>query len=330
MNIFNSRTQRRSVCAAVGLLLSLVAPTVPAQQRERALADAALQRDAEILQRCLESQLAPWQVESTVSADGKIADTVRMTRWGSVPNGDCASRIAASGGSCESPRDLQRVVRLEFDASEAHPVWSANDRARLEDLIPSTLMNMSGNVQLRPAHSRGADATDEVLRVRLDYRGMSALQRDVEEWVRGPRELIVTMTLVDASRGNRVRGIRTLTLRQSPQLRERYSATSTTRWMTQLLAQIDTTAQSLTASLACDTPWLDVTVERGKIWLSSDGYAGLREGRSVLLVPTADSALASRWPIARIRNLAQGNHAELEVVRGSAELCEAGCRAIPL
>ncbi|MFM7397017.1 MAG: hypothetical protein ACKO42_07865, partial [Gammaproteobacteria bacterium] len=82
--------------------------------------------------------------------------------------------------------------------------------------------------------------------------------------------------------------------------------------------------------LGCGTPWLDVTVDRGKLWMTSGQYLGLSEGRSVLLVPTADSALASRWPIARIRNLSEGSSAELEIIRGSSELCEAGCRAVPL
>lgn len=330
MNNLKTRHSRRNATAAFGLFVALIATPSPAQQRDGMVADAAQQRDAEKLQRCIESQLAPWQVESTASTDGRVADTVRVTRWGNAPNINCGERIGASAEQCKNPGELQRVVRLDFVASEAHPAWSANDRARLEDLIPETLSNIAGNVQLQSGISQSNDFTGETLRVRLDYRGMSALQRDVDEWVRGPRELQVTMILVDPRRGNRAIAIRTLTLRQSPQFRERYASTSSARWIRQLLERIDTTAQEVLAPVACDTPWLDVTADRGQLWLSTGRYTGLREGLSVLLVPTADSALASRWPIARIRSVANGNRAELEITRGSRELCELGCQAILL
>lgn len=322
---------RRGVLGAVGLLASMIAPISPAQPRDGALADAALQRNAEMLQRCLEAQLAPSQIESTVSTEGRLADTVRITRWSTVSKSSaCTSGMAVAQGTCEARSGLQRVVALDFAVGEAHPAWSANDRARLEDLIPSTLENVAGPVRLQPSVSRGADGDREILRVRLEYRGMSALQRDVEEWVRGPRELTVVMTLVDPAEGHRVLATRNLTLRQSPQILDRYTSTSSARWITKLLESIDTTAKEVVAPLACDTPWLSVTADRGKMWLRSDQYVGLREGRAVLLVPTADSALASRWPIARVRTASEGGSAELELIRGASDLCESGCKAIPL
>jgi len=330
VNHLDTRHFRRHAAATFGLIVALLATPSPAQPRDERMADASQQRDAERLQRCIESQLAPWQVESTASTDGRVGDTVRVTRWGNAPKVDCSNRVRSSEEHCQSPGDLQRVVRLEFDTGEAHPAWSANDRARLEDLIPTTLENIAGNVQLQYGDPRSAEFTGEILRVRLDYRGMSALQRDVDEWIRGPRELQVTLTLVDPSRRNRVLAVRTVTLQQSPQFRERYASTSSTRWMRQLLERIEATANDVLAPVACDTPWLDVTADRGKMWLNTGRYTGLHEGHSVLLVPTTDSALASRWPIARIRTLVNGSRAELEITRGSRDLCELGCRAILL
>ncbi|MFM7395969.1 MAG: hypothetical protein ACKO42_02480 [Gammaproteobacteria bacterium] len=306
----------------IGLLGSLIA--LPSH------ADASLQREAEQLQRCLESQLTPWQIESTVSTEGRVTDSVRLTRFGNGPKTQCMPKSMSGQASCNTPNDLQRIVTLEFVPGEAHAAWSANDRARLEDLIPATLLRIPGSVRVQPVGSRQSKAATDVLRVRLDYRGMSAWQRDLADWVRGPRELVVTLSLVDLRQAERVVASRVLTVKQTPQILDAYAANSSTRWMTQLLEKIDASAREIISPLGCGTPWLDVTVDRGKLWMTSGQYLGLSEGRSVLLVPTADSALASRWPIARIRNLSEGSSAELEIIRGSSELCEAGCRAVPL
>ena len=324
------RPNARSALIALGGLIALSGATVSAQQRDNGYVSAWLQRQADQLQRCLESELEPWQVESTLSAEGRLADRVRVTRWRTSPRARCLSQHGTSPLACDATHDLQRMVRLDFTSGESHPAWSANDRARLEDLIPARLGRLSGDVRLRAATTRDIDDTSETLQVRIEYRGVSALQRDVEEWVKAPRQVIVTLSLVDPNQGDRVVASRIVTARQALGFRDLYASTSSARWMTTLLERVDSAAKTILAPLACSTPWLEVYAERGKIWLTSELYAGLREGHNVLLVPTVDTALASRWPIARIRLVDDTRRAELEVIRGSSELCEAGCRAIPL
>lgn len=309
--------------ATASLSVTLMAPT-------ELRADAALQRDADSLQRCLEPQLAPWQIESSVSTAGRMTDTVRMTRWGAVPDSGCHAQLGRTGEACALPQGLQRVVRLDLQAGEPHPAWSANDRARIEDLIASALAGLAGDVRLRPAVAGDAGEHGETLRIRIGYRGLPTLQRDLAEWIRGPRGLSVTMTLVDADRGDRVLARREISLRQGPQWSDPAAATSGARWMTQLVETVDATAKTLLAPLACATPWLEVTADRGRIWLSDAPYTGLKEGRPMLLVPTAEAGSATRWPIARVKTFSQGGRAELEVVSGARDACDAGCRAVPL
>ena len=325
------RRTSRSVATAFGAMaMSLAGVVGSAQSRSDLYADAALQRDADLLQRCLESHPAPWQLESTLSTDGRIAEAVRITRWGGSSDTQCGS-VISSREMCRAPQALQRVVDLEFVAGEPHPAWSVNDRVRFEHLIPSALTHLSGNVRLRPVAGRGVSTGNDVLRVRVDYRGMTTPQRDVDDWIVAPRKLLVTMTLVeDPARGGRTISTRVLTASEGLQIRSRHPSTSSSRWMTRVLEKVDATAKAMVEPLGCGTPWLNVSTDRDKVWLSGGKYSGLQEGLSVLLVPTADTAFASRWPIAKIRSLSPEGRAELGVVRGSAELCDAGCRAIPL
>jgi len=319
-----------SALTLVATLVALIAPARAAEQRDGLHAGASLDRDAELMQRCLEPQMAPWQIESTSSTDGKTTDSVRLTRWGDMPESRCLARLGRSAEACALPHGLQRVVRLEFVAGEPHPAWSANDRARLEDLIPSTLQQPAGDIRIKPAPSSGPDPSGEILRVRLAYLGMPTLQRTLAEWVRGPRGLVVTMTLVDPAGGDRVMASRELTFRQGPQWSDPQASTSSARWMRDLVGTVDSTAKAMIAPLACSAPSLAVRTERGRIWLSLGSFTGLQEGRPMLLVPTADPAVASRWPIARVLGSNQGGRMELEILRGSPALCDAGCRAVPL
>ena len=219
-----------SALTLVATLVALIAPARAAEQRDGLHAGASLDRDAELMQRCLEPQMAPWQIESTSSTDGKTTDSVRLTRWGDMPESRCLARLGRSAEACALPHGLQRVVRLEFVAGEPHPAWSANDRARLEDLIPSTLQQPAGDIRIKPAPSSGPDPSGEILRVRLAYLGMPTLQRTLAEWVRGPRGLVVTMTLVDPAGGDRVMASRELTFRQGPQWSDPQASTSSARW----------------------------------------------------------------------------------------------------
>ncbi|MBM4192507.1 MAG: hypothetical protein FJ196_05575 [Gammaproteobacteria bacterium] len=304
--------------------------TASAQQiRSHLYADAALQHEADQLQRCLETQPLPWRLESTLSTDGRIAETVRITRWGGSSETGCESLMQASN-ACDSPQALQRLVDLEFIAGEPHPAWSVSERVRLEDLIPSMLKGLSGNVRLRPIDERAMSESHAVLRVRVDYRG-ATLPRDLNDWVTAPRLVRVTMTLVeDPGRSGRTVASRVLTAGDGLQIRGLYPSTSSSRWMTRILEKASASAQTMIEPLGCAMPWLSVSVNQDKLWLSTRDYSGLQAGREVLLVPTADSTLASRWPIARIRSLSPGGRADLVLLRGSADRCDAGCWAIPL
>jgi hypothetical protein len=153
----------------------------------------------------------------------------------------------------------------------------------------------------------------------------------VADWIIAPRTALVTMTLVeDADRGGRTIATRVITANQGLQIKGSHSTTSGSKWMTNVLEKVSATAKTMIEPLGCGTPWLTVATDQNKLWLYSSRYSGLQAGRSVLLVPTADTAFASRWPIARIGNLSAEGRADLVLVRGSAELCDAGCRAIPL
>lgn len=320
---------RRSAFALLAMMSALVDPSAAGEQHGLR-ADAALQHAADSMQRCLERRLAPWQIESIATVGDQQVDTVRFTRWGGTPDVDCRTQTGSPPAACVTPDGLQRAVRLDFAGGEPHPAWSANDRARLEDLIPATLRDLSGEVRLLPIVATHPDQAGEALRVRLTYLGMPTLQRDLAEWVRAPRGLSVTMTLVDVGRGGRVLASREITFRQAPRLSGEYGSASGEAWMRRLLKTVDATATDLIAPLACTTPWFGVTNDRGQTWLSTGSYTGLAEGRPVLLVPTVDAAPASRWPIARVRASEAGGRARLDFIRGSPDVCEAGCRAIPL
>lgn len=337
---------RRVALVAASVLAAMAANSVHAQSRAQATADAALQREADRLQACLESQLAPLQIESTLSRDGRITENIRMTRWGNnAQSAEIADRaitrcIASAGAvdsavkgikdNCVATHGLQRLITLDFAAGEPHPAWSANDRARLETLIPATLTELSGNVRVQTPTADAMTQTAELLRVRLEYRGSPISQRDLDDWIRLPRELQIQITVIDTRSGNRIIAARDLTARVRPGLRGRFAANTGDAWFREVRSHVDDAAREVLTSLACRAAQFEVTIERGKLHMSIAGFRGLAEGRSVLLVPTAEAAVASRWPIARIRALPRSDTAELEVLRGAAETCNAGCRAVPL
>lgn len=332
---------QRGALVAAGVLAAMSANVAPAQSRSPAVADAALQRQADSLQRCLESRLAPLQVETTVSTEGRVTESIRMTRWGAAAQAGDLADLAIStctspqptstdAGACTPAHGLQRVVALEFTAGEPHPAWSSNDRARLEDLIPATLADLSGHVRVRTTLDGTTSDSTDVLRVRLDYRGSNLSQRDLDDWVRMPREALLRIELVDRRAGNRVVAAREMTARVRSGLRGRFVANTGDAWFREVKENLVNATQTVLEPLACRPAQFEVTAERGKLQLSALGFTGLEAGRSVLLVPTADAATASRWPIARIRALPRTDMAELELLRGTAEACTAGCRAVLL
>lgn len=332
---------RRRAPIAAGVLAAVTAQVSPAQGRLPASADASLQRAADRVQQCLESRLASLQVETTVSIEGRVTESVRMTQWGSgaraaelaelsIAACTASPSTAAKTDRCRAADGLQRLVTLDFVAGEPHPAWSSNDRARLEDLIPATLTDLAGSVRVRTRGETSQGDSAEILRVRLDYRGSNISQRDLDDWVRMPRDILVSLELVDTRAGRRVIAARELTAQIRPGLRGRFTANTGDAWFGEVKNNLQSAAQAVLAPLACKAAQFEVTAERGKLQLSTLGFAGLEAGRNLLLVPAADTAIASRWPIARIRSLPRTETAELELLRGTIDACATGCRAVVL
>jgi hypothetical protein len=255
---------------------------------------------------------------------GAVVDATRVTHWGASRDGRC------NRDRCAAPDGLRRVVDLAFEAGEPHASWSADDRARLEDLIPASLLRAPGTTQLRRSDARSPLSTPETLRVRLDYHGWSPLQRHLDAWVRTPRGLTLTLSLVDTRRGGAVVAERVITVEQGLGIRGRAAITTGDAWYTQLSTTIGSASQEVLKPLACETPWLDVVMEQGKFRLSTRGTSGLDSGRAVLLIPPVESSATARWPIAKIRSTSRVDSVELELISGSATGCEAGCKALVL
>jgi hypothetical protein len=287
-------------------------------------ADPALQRMADDLQGCLESGPMSTRLESTAAVAGSLVDTTRVIRWGTAKDSRC------NVDRCDAPDGLQRVVDFEFEASEPHASWSADDRARLEELIPALLARLPGTTKLRRSDPRSASRTPETLRIRLDYRGLSPLQRDLDAWILLPRQLLVTISLVDTRHGGHMLAERVVNVGQGLRMRGRSAATAGDAWYAQLSATIGSASREVLGSIACQTPWLDVAMDQGKMRLSTRGLSGLEGGRAVLLIPPLESGAPARWPIAKIRSASSLDSMELELVRGSAASCATGCKAVLL
>ena len=312
-----------SVCTAA-LLVVLGSADSRSQDLTGTPIDPVLQRAADDLQGCLESAPSSTRLESTTVVAGTVVDATRVTRWGAARDGRC------NPDRCAAPDGLRRVVDLEFEAGEPHAAWSADDRARLEDLIPGVLLRLSGTTQLRRSDTRSPLRTPETLRVRLDYRGLSPLQRDLDAWVRTPRGLTLTLSLADTRRGGTVVAERVITVEQGLRMRGRTAITTGDAWYTQLSTTIDSASQEVLKPVACETPWLDVVMEQGKFRLSTRGTSGLENGRAVLLIPSVEASATARWPIAKVRSTSRVDSVELELISGSATRCEAGCKALVL
>lgn len=315
---------RRISVAIAALSVALAAAGSRSQDLTGTPVDPALQRAADDLQGCLESAPASTRLESTTTMAGTVVDTTRVTRWGAARDGRC------NRDRCAAPDGLRRVVDLSFEAGEPHASWSADDRARLEDLIPASLLRVPGATQLRRSDARPPSPTPETLRVRLDYHGRSSLQRHLDAWVRTPRGLTLTLSLVDTRRGDAVVAERVITVEQGVGIRGRAAITTGDAWYTQLSTTIGAASQEVLKPLACETPWLDVVMEQGKFRLSTRGMSGLDNGRAVLLIPPVESSATARWPIAKVRSTSRVDSVELELISGSATGCEAGCKALVL
>jgi hypothetical protein len=174
------------------------------------------------------------------------------------------------------------------------------------------------------------DPTLNLATISIVERGGLALQRHLDAWVRTPRGLTLTLSLVDTRRGDAVVAERVITVEQGVGIRGRAAITTGDAWYTQLSTTIGAASQEVLKPLACETPWLDVVMEQGKFRLSTRGMTGLDNGRAVLLIPPVESSARARWPIAKVRSTSRVDSVELELISGSATGCEAGCKALVL
>jgi len=303
-----------------------------------------IQQRAQTLQRCLEKSFAPLQVESSVIRDGRVEDTVRVTHWGSAsiadgvnPNSgkDCSAPAVTASTPCTPSSAVHPVIGLNMSIGEQHSSWSANDRARLEDGLVDTLVNLGISTQVRVprnTNARSASHTEEglSLRVRINYRGSLLSQRVLDEWLRLPLTASISMELVDTAQDGRVIAARNIEARTRPGYRAQISGGIPGTWRETVLEAVASSAREMLRPLSCALPVLPVTMSAAKLWIDSSSVSGLDEGHALLLVPSMDASITSQWPIVRVRQANRASLAELDVVRGDASTCAAGCRALPL
>lgn len=303
-----------------------------------------IQQRAQTLQRCLEKSFTPLQVESSVMHDGRVEDTVRVTHWssGSIADGvnptsgkDCSAPAATASKPCTPASSVHPVIALNLTIGEQHSSWSANDRARLEDGLVDTLVNLGIGTQVRVPRNTNANRTSHAeaglsLRVRINYRGFPLSQRVLDDWLRLPQTALISMELVDPAEEGRVIAARNIEARTPPRYRVPHSGGVSGAWRETVLQAVASSARDMLQPISCTLPVLPVTLVAAKLWLDTSSVSGLDEGHALLLVPSMDTSITSQWPIVRVRDANHASLAELDVVRGDASACAAGCRALPL
>lgn len=303
-----------------------------------------IQQRAQTLQRCLEKSFAPLQVESSVMRDGRIEDTVRVTRWGSasIADGvnptsgiDCSAPTSTASKPCTPASGVHPVIGLTLTIGEQHSSWSANDRARLEDGLVETLVNLGIGTQVRMPRNANANRTSHSdaglsLRVRINYRGFPLSQRFLDDWLRLPQTALISMELVDTAEEGRVIAARNIEAHTPPGYRVPHSGGVSGAWRDTVLQAVASSARDMLQPISCALPVLPVTMAATKLWLDTSSVSGLDEGHALLLVPSMATSITSQWPIVRVRDANHASLAELDVVRGDASSCAAGCRALPL
>jgi hypothetical protein len=303
-----------------------------------------IQQRAQTLQRCLEKSFAPLQVESSVTRDGRVEDTVRVTRWGSAsisgganPNSgsDCAAPAATGSTPCTPSSAVHPVIGLNMSIGEQHSSWSANDRARLEDGLVDTLVNLGISTQVRVPRNTNASRVSHAeeglsLRVSINYRGSPLSQRVLDEWLRLPLTASISMELIDTAKDGRVIAARNIEAHTRPGYRAQISGGIPGTWRETVLEAVARSAREMIQPISCALPVLPVTMSAAKLWIDTSSVSGLDEGHALLLVPSMDTSISSQWPIVRVREANRASLAELDVVRGDASVCAAGCRALPL
>lgn len=316
--MISART-RRSRAVSAGALVGLLG-FAGATQAANPRPIGELSDLASSLQRCLEQDPAAVRLDSTLMRDGRIEDSLRITRGPSR----CVNAMTEPGASCPAmTAGVHRAFQVRVEPVDRHPAWSPNEHARLHDGLTELAMHLESDV---------ADTPDPalILTIRSEFSGVASLQQHLDEWVKGPRSAVITLELRDVQHGGKSLGQRQVKVRRAPAIRSRVSTDIHSRWLRDSLSAVTTAANQLLMPAQCAEPSLNVTADARELRLNTRGYAGLNTGVAFLLVPRAEAAAARAWPVARIMSVNYNHIATLEILRGDKTACATGCTAIPL
>lgn len=323
---------------ALGLIGMAVTQAIcaapPVDQAGRSRAALA----AEWLQQCLDSDSHLVSVEEGLARGGSLERSLGSSPLSTRSATTLAQRMqqcsakSAAPRACALPGSLRQPLAIEVAEGEAHPAWSANDRARVADLVPAVLARL-GDDNARVSVADGTQRGEARLRLsaRIDYAGSGLSQRFADEWLVTPRALHVVLTLTDRSTRTTL-AKRELRVSLPWGVRPRHAETATATWLGRALDAIDTGARDMLSGLECTPDVLTASRAPTGTWqLDVAGREGLEKGRLVLLVPTDDSSLATHWPLARVVSVSGTRSADLEFVRGDESACGIdGCSAVVL
>lgn len=240
-------------------------------------------------------------------------------------------RGAFASPACPAPH-FSRGLSVALTIGEPHPTWSSNDRARLADQLPRWIDDV---VQQHPrihgsAHSRSVEPLS--LDVQLRYAGSGWSQRDLDDWVRQPRSLELSLRVRETSSGT-VKDIRDLKLSFPPRLRARDTDTAGARWMLELEQGVRTATQEMLDTLGCEPDVLTVQPATREGLAVSFGDLRLRANQGefqVVLIPADGQLPAALWPEARVTAAGQATGQLAILNGGDEELCQRqACVAIP-
>jgi len=327
-------TRHWSSPAAYALAAALIAPLtypIAAAQPAPAYPSFETQRQADALQRCLERENDPLRLESSLTKDGRLEESVRVTSWSS----NCIASGVAGNRQCTPHNFVRPIVALALTVDDQHSAWSANERTRFEEGIARALRDLDDHVVIEDSHRGDANLSSAdsamILRLGIDYRGSSVSQRDLDEWLQMPKTIHMDISLVEVAGSSRVLAQRKIIARVRPRLRTGAVNGYADVWRKNALAAIGKAASEMLRPLACATPVLQASMSSGKLWLKAGGYEGLTEGRTLLLIPSIETSVAKLWPVVTVSSTGlTGGMKPLDILRGDAESCLAGCRAIPL
>lgn len=332
------RASSRMNCRGCGMVFAFAALLGAYQSAEAQLAQPypsyRLQRQADDIQRCLEKELAPLRLESTMTRDGRLEESVRVTAWSGL-DAACVSPKGFNSRECTRHHDIRRVVSLVLTIDGYHPSWSPNERARLEDGIIDRLIELRGGVVIdtaRQVYPRALSLGDQLaLRIRISYRGSALMQRDLDEWLQTPKAVQINMDLLQKPSVASPLAQRVVTARVHPRAKTGGSHGYSDKWREETLSAVANAANAMLMPVSCTTPTLSVSHSGGRLQLDTSGYVGINENTALLLVPSVETSIANLWPIAKVRSAGtMGGTAELETLRGDPTACATGCRAIPL